>query len=291
MAQLLAALTLLLSVLSAPAVAATGGSTTPTAGTATTGGTESDTAVPIQYRSLNEAVAVIGRRTLRRGSRGADVIVLQRLLRELGYSVPTSGFFEKRTQRAVKRFQRSRKIDPVGWVGPQTARALRAAHAAFASPKPKTTPQPQPQPQPAAVQTDGWVFPIRGSHSYGGPDNRYGADRGDHKHAGQDVFAACGTPLVAARGGKVLGADYGGGAGYFVAVDAAGTQYDYFYAHLRERPLVKEGQQVSTGQLVGHVGDTGDAVGCHLHFELWDGTWWGGGRTVDPLPFLKAWDR
>ena len=290
LAQLLVALTLLLAVvLSTPALAdTTGGST---AGTATTGGTESDGPVPVQYRSLNEAISVIGRRTLRRGSRGADVVVLQRLLRELGYSVPTSGFFEKRTQRAVKRVQRSRRIDPVGFVGPQTARALRAAHAAFVAPKPKPTPAAQSQPQPSAVQTEGWVFPIRGSHNYGDASDRYGADRGDHKHAGQDVLSPCGTPLVAARGGKVMGADYGGAAGNFLAVHTADTQYDYFYAHLRDLPLVKEGQTVKTGQLIGYVGQTGDAYGCHLHFELWDGPWWNGGHTIDPLPFLKAWDK
>jgi murein DD-endopeptidase MepM/ murein hydrolase activator NlpD len=38
------------------------------------------------------------------------------------------------------------------------------------------------------------------------------------------------------------------------------------------------------------VGETGDATACHLHFELWQGRWWAGGHTIDPLPFLKAWD-
>ena len=278
----------LLVTLAAPAASAPA-ATAATA--ATTGGTGAGDTIPVRYRGLSEAVVVIGRRTLRRGMHGDDVIVLQRLLRELGYKVPTSGFFERRTQRGVQRFQRAHRIDPVGFVGPQTARALKAAHAAFVTPKSK---QPAPAPQPAtapAVQTDGWVFPIRGRHDYGDASDRYGADRGDHKHAGQDVLSACGTTLVAARGGKVMGADYGGGAGNFVAVHTTDTRYDYFYAHLRDAPLVKEGQTVKTGQIVGYVGATGDAVGCHLHFELWDGPWWNGGRTIDPLPFLKAWDR
>ena len=282
------ALVLALTAPAASAPAATGASA------ATTGGTGAGDAVPVRYRGLSEAVAVIGRRTLRRGARGDDVFVLQRLLRELGYKVPTSSVFERRTERGVKRFQRAHGIDPVGFVGPQTARALKAAHASFVAPKSKQ-PSPQPSssssPPPPAVQTDGWVFPIRGRHDYGGPDNRYGADRGDHTHAGQDVFASCGTTLVAARGGTVLGSDYGGGAGNFVAIHTPDTQYDYFYAHLRDRPLVREGQKVTTGQVVGYVGDTGDAVGCHLHFELWNGPWWNGGKTIDPLPFLKAWDR
>jgi murein DD-endopeptidase MepM/ murein hydrolase activator NlpD len=277
------ALLLALTAPAASAPAATGASA------ATTGGTGAGDTVPVRYRGLTEAVAVLGRRTLRRGSRGDDVLVLQRLLRELGYKVPTSSVFERRTERGVKRFQRAHRIDPVGFVGPQTARALRAAHASFVTPKSKTT-TPTPTTQPA-VQTDGWVFPIRGKHDYGDAADRYGADRGDHAHAGQDVLAACGTPLVAARGGKVVGSDYGGGAGNFFAVHTGDTRYDYFYAHLRDRALVGEGQTVKTGQLIGYVGETGDAVGCHLHFELWDGLWWNGGKTIDPLPFLKAWDR
>jgi murein DD-endopeptidase MepM/ murein hydrolase activator NlpD len=135
------------------------------------------------------------------------------------------------------------------------------------------------------------VFPIRGRHDYGDASDRYGAPRGDHRHAGQDVLAACGTQLVAARGGKVVGSGYGGGAGNFVAVHTLDTRYDYFYAHLRDTPMVREGQSVQAGQTVGYVGATGDAYGCHLHFELWDGPWWNGGKTIDPLPFLKAWDR
>jgi murein DD-endopeptidase MepM/ murein hydrolase activator NlpD len=285
MAKLIGASALLLA-LTAPAASAPAATS---ASAAATGGTGAGDAVPVQYRSLTEAVGVLGRRTLRRGARGADVVVLQRLLRELKYKVPTSGFFEGRTQRAVKSFQRSKKIQVVGFVGPQTARALKAAHAAFVSP-PTKQPAP-PSTPPPAVQTEGWVFPIRGKHDYGDATDRYGADRGDHAHAGQDVLAACGLTLVAARGGKVVGSGYGGGAGNFVAVHTLDTRYDYFYAHLRDTPLVKEGQTVKTGQIVGYVGQTGDAYGCHLHIELWDGLWWNGGKTIDPLPFLKAWDK
>jgi murein DD-endopeptidase MepM/ murein hydrolase activator NlpD len=134
------------------------------------------------------------------------------------------------------------------------------------------------------------IFPIRGRHNYGDAQNRYGAPRAGHRHAGQDVLAACGTPLVAARGGKVLSAGYGGDAGNYVAIHGSGGDYDMFYAHLRSTPLVREGQRVYTGQLIGYVGETGDATVCHLHFELWVGGWWNGGHTIDPLPTLKAWD-
>lgn len=135
-----------------------------------------------------------------------------------------------------------------------------------------------------------YIFPIRGKHDYGGPDLRFGYNRGDHMHTGQDVLAACGTPLVAVRGGRIQGAGSGGAYGNFVSLDATGTKYDFFYAHLSSI-LVREGQRVYTGQRIGYVGRTGNASACHLHFELWDGPWYNGGRAVDPLPSLKAWDK
>jgi len=76
-----------------------------------------------------------------------------------------------------------------------------------------------------------------------------------------------------------------------VVIDGKYTNFDYVYMHLRKMPLVKTGQRVFTGQKLGEVGDTGRATGCHLHFELWDGGWYSGGRAVDPLPAARRWDR
>jgi len=136
------------------------------------------------------------------------------------------------------------------------------------------------------------LFPIRGRHNLGyGPQNNFGDNRGDHIHSGQDMFARCGTRLAAARGGKVKYAGYQGAAGNYVVIDGKYTNFDYVYMHLRKTPLVKTGQRVFTGQKIGEVGDTGRATGCHLHFELWDGGWYSGGRAVDPLPALRRWDR
>jgi hypothetical protein len=134
------------------------------------------------------------------------------------------------------------------------------------------------------------IFPIRGPHNYGTAENRYGAPRSGHSHAGQDVLAPCGTPLVAARGGKVVEAGYEGAGGNAVVIHGTGSNFDNVYMHLRNTPLVRTGQRVYTGQLIGFVGETGDASVCHLHFEVWQGAWWNGGHTIDPLPTLKAWD-
>jgi murein DD-endopeptidase MepM/ murein hydrolase activator NlpD len=48
---------------------------------------------------------------------------------------------------------------------------------------------------------------------------------------------------------------------------------------------------VHTGQMIGRVGDSGNAQGCHLHYEMWDAPgWYDGGDAFDPLRFLKLWD-
>lgn len=137
-----------------------------------------------------------------------------------------------------------------------------------------------------------YVFPIRGPHQYGMSAGRFGAGRSGHSHQGQDTFARCGTRLVAARGGRVQYEGYQGAAGNYLVIDGAGTGQDFMYAHLRSRALVSKGDRVYTGQTIGYVGDTGDAQGCHLHFEIWNPPgWYQGGSPTDPLPALRAWDR
>jgi rare lipoprotein A (peptidoglycan hydrolase) len=71
------------------------------------------------------AAATLGERVLRKGSRGGDVVTLQRVLSMKGYAVgPADGVFGRLTRRAVKRFQRRRRIAADGIVGPQTVAAL-----------------------------------------------------------------------------------------------------------------------------------------------------------------------
>jgi murein DD-endopeptidase MepM/ murein hydrolase activator NlpD len=274
----------------APALAdsASGGTTPSGSAPATGSGSQtaagsSQTATASQAQRLADASARLGRPALHRGSRGALVRVLQQLLTDLGYRTRVTGVFELATQQRVRRFQRANRLAIDGTVGPQTGSALRRALVA----KHPELANAQAAAPPSA---DGWTFPIRGPHNYGTSINRYGAARSGHTHQGQDVMASCGLPLVAARGGKVIATGSGGAAGNYIAVHTTDTRFDYFYAHLRSPAVVAEGSTVSTGQLVGYVGDTGDATACHLHFELWDGPWWNGGHTIDPLSYLRSWD-
>jgi len=137
----------------------------------------------------------------------------------------------------------------------------------------------------------GYAFPILGAHEYGMSAGRFGAARSGHTHQGQDVMAACGTPLVAARGGRVQMSTWDDAAGNYLVIDGKGTSYDFMYAHLAEPSPLQEGEVVRTGQPIGVVGNTGDAQGCHLHFEMWSAPgWYEGGSPFDPLPYLEKWD-
>jgi murein DD-endopeptidase MepM/ murein hydrolase activator NlpD len=129
------------------------------------------------------------------------------------------------------------------------------------------------------------VFPVRGKHEYwDGMD----AGRG---HQGVDIGSPCGTPLVAAVAGRVRFVKYHPRAGNYVVIDLAASTIDLAYMHLREPASVLSGQTLSAGQQIGAVGDTGNASGCHLHFEVWEGAYYGGGAPIDPMPFLTQWDR
>jgi hypothetical protein len=132
------------------------------------------------------------------------------------------------------------------------------------------------------------VFPVAGPHTYG---DGFGAQRSGHVHEGQDVMAACGTPLLAVSAGTVKFVGTQSLAGNYIVISAQDGSADYVYMHLRDPALFKKGAQVTTGEPIGFVGRTGDATACHLHFELWPAPgWYTGGHAVDPTPSLKSWD-
>jgi murein DD-endopeptidase MepM/ murein hydrolase activator NlpD len=195
--------------------------------------------------------------------------------------------------RAVKTFDEGR-VEPgaeerVAWRGRRQGRYAFVVEALGTDGVAATTAQ---SPAADAFVLLGHKFPIRGKHDYGSSGGRFGAGRTGHSHQGQDVFANCGTPLVAARGGVVKMKRYQSLAGNYLVIDGARTGVDYMYAHLRDPALVEQGDRVHTGDPIGFVGDTGDAQGCHLHFEMWDAPgWYSGGSPFDPLPQMRAWDQ
>jgi hypothetical protein len=133
------------------------------------------------------------------------------------------------------------------------------------------------------------VYPIRGPHADRGAIGAFGVGRnGGRRHEGYDINSPCGTPIVAARGGRVVRADYDPVLyGNVVIIRGAHTRRDYWYSHMKHATRLKVGDEVRTGVRIGSIGATGNArtIGCHLHFEIHSR-----GTPIDPAPELHAWD-
>jgi murein DD-endopeptidase MepM/ murein hydrolase activator NlpD len=95
-------------------------------------------------------------------------------------------------------------------------------------------------------------------------------------HAGLDLAAAAGTPIVAAADGKVMSAGWTGGYGQAVEIAHAGG-IETKYGHM-SRIAAYAGEVVHRGDIIGYVGSTGLSTGPHLHFEVMKN-----GRPVNPL--------
>jgi hypothetical protein len=182
----------------------------------------------------------------------------------------------------------------------RTAHSSGVATLTVAAPAPPPAPAPVPTapvleagvPTPAQTVADGAVFPVAGAHSFGGAENRYGAPRSGHIHEGQDILTAEGTPDVAPLAGTIVWTAYqASGAGYY-AVEHSALGFDLMFAHCKAGTLaVSAGQAVSPGSPICQAGQTGDASAPHLHFEMWVGGWQvKGGHSIDPLPYLEAWE-
>lgn len=108
-------------------------------------------------------------------------------------------------------------------------------------------------------------------------------DRGARKHEGIDLFAPKRTPVIASADGYVTRVQETEVGGKVVWLRPTGKEYSLYYAHL-DSQLVKDGQQVKAGEVIGLVGNTGNARGTvpHLHFGIY-----GRGGAVDPFPFVR----
>jgi murein DD-endopeptidase MepM/ murein hydrolase activator NlpD len=135
-----------------------------------------------------------------------------------------------------------------------------------------------------------FTCPVHGPHAY---SDDFGAPRPGHIHAGDDMPAPTGTPIVAPFPGRVVQSwDPGGGNDVYVY----GSWGYVFNAHLSRYGATGT---VSTGTVIGYVGATGDASGPHLHFEihpkqlpahLWRSPYGYTvvGTAIDPYPYLNS---
>jgi murein DD-endopeptidase MepM/ murein hydrolase activator NlpD len=138
-----------------------------------------------------------------------------------------------------------------------------------------------------------YIFPVAGQSDY---VNTYGAFRSDvpgNWHHGDDIFAALGTPVVAVANGTLnrVGWEKLGGWRLWVR-DSLGDEF--YYAHLSGySPLALHSKRVRAGEVIGFIGDTGDAftTSPHLHFEIHPRSllYLGYNGAVDPTGYLNHW--
>lgn len=100
-------------------------------------------------------------------------------------------------------------------------------------------------------------------------------------HAGIDMAGPIGEPIYASADGVVHTSGWGGAYGNMIDI-GHGRGIATRYGHL-SRVLVRAGDRVKKGEVIGHMGSTGRSTGSHLHYEVRID-----GRAVDPMPFLEA---
>lgn len=145
---------------------------------------------------------------------------------------------------------------------------------------PRTTWELSQLPRPS-----GLAMPVQGVRANQVADT-FGAPRGrDRKHEGVDIFAKRGTPILSSTRGLVIGVREGGLGGRQVWV-LGPAQERHYYAHLEDwAPGMARGRVVEAGDVLGFVGDSGNAKGTppHLHYGVY-----GEGGAYDPLPLLRT---
>lgn len=137
----------------------------------------------------------------------------------------------------------------------------------------------QQQPKAIRVVARGWngslAWPVLGELT-----QQFGPQTGGAFHHGLDIADNAGTPIRAAQRGLVISSGWLPIYGFAVIIDH-GSGFRTLYAHLHDF-AVRSGDLVQQGQVIAHVGSTGNATGPHLHFEVrYDN------RSVNPLPYLN----
>jgi murein DD-endopeptidase MepM/ murein hydrolase activator NlpD len=136
-----------------------------------------------------------------------------------------------------------------------------------------------------------YVFPVYGPVSYA---DTFGAPRADVSyHHGDDIFGQLGQPLLAVADGTIFSVGWNKiGGNRLWLLDRQGNQF--YYAHLSAfSTAAVNGARVKAGEVIGFMGQTGDAEGTpvHLHFEIHPVSllYLGYDGAVDPTPYLDAW--
>lgn len=154
----------------------------------------------------------------------------------------------------------------------------------------RTGPRPRVELAPGASL----LIPVRGVRPEQLRDSYDAPRSGGRLHRAIDIMARRGTPVMAAADGRILRLRAGGLGGITIYQTSDDGRTLFYYAHLdRYVAGLKEGQEVWRGQIIGYVGDTGNAGrgNYHLHFsvgELRDLRRWWESENVNPFPLLAG---
>jgi len=137
--------------------------------------------------------------------------------------------------------------------------------------------------KPTNTVSKSLAFPVAGKKSNIGSFWGARRDGGRRKHKGIDIFAKKGTPVVAISDGIITTRDNTPIGGRTLWLKSANHTFTAYYAHL-DKQKVKEGQFVRKGQVIGTIGNTGNArtTPSHLHFGIYTAK-----GPVNPLPYVK----
>jgi len=124
------------------------------------------------------------------------------------------------------------------------------------------------------------ILPVKGipTAGFGSRKNPFGD--GEEFHTGIDISCPTGRPVYASADGMVVEANFSGGLGKCVTI-FHGLGISTKYGHL-SKIVVKEGQKVKRGTLIGYTGSTGRSTGPHLHYEVLLN-----GKPVNPLEYIQ----
>lgn len=151
---------------------------------------------------------------------------------------------------------------------------------------------------------DDFVFPLAAENEYEPYVDSFGSNRewtesgngSVRSHEGIDIMAPTGTPVYSVSSGTINRIGWNTYGGWRINITDAGGAYKMYYAHLSAFvPGIKVGHKVSTGQMIGFVGDSGyGAPGTtgmfspHLHFGLYQAS---SGKAIDAYNYLRYWEQ
>jgi murein DD-endopeptidase MepM/ murein hydrolase activator NlpD len=173
------------------------------------------------------------------------------------------------------------------------ARPKQPADKGAAEPRELPPLLPVPKGLDVRLTSGGYVFPVYGPSSF---SDTFGAARSNTGwHHGEDIFAPLGAPVLAVTDGTLFSVGWNDVGGLRVWLrDRHGNEF--YYAHLSAfSQLAVDGNQVEAGDVLGFMGNTGDAehTPYHLHFEIHPASMLGQGYdgVVPPYQYLVAWQR